>query len=98
MKLNMNIARNIATVIMMAAIAVMLFGCAATLPAVVKVPVPVACKETEPVRPIMPTDVLLPGAGLDRFVQASAAEIERREGYELELVTALRACIAPIAP
>ena len=94
----MNTIRNIGTVLMLAAIAVMLFGCAATLPAQVKVPVPVACKETDPVRPVMPTDVLLPGASLDRFVQASAAEIERREGYELELVTALRACIAPITP
>lgn len=96
MKVNMNLVRNIAAAIMVALALAMLFGCAATLPAQVKVPVPVACRETEPVRPVMPTDVLLPGSSLDRFVQASAAEIERREGYEVLLVTALRACITPI--
>lgn len=70
----------------------------ATMPTIVKVPVPVACKEKEPVPPIMPTDRLLPGASLDSFVQAASAEIERYEGYEGELRTALRACVAPIAP
>lgn len=74
-----------------------LTGCGATMQTV-KVPLPVACQEKEPDRPIMPTDRLLPGADLDAFVQAAAAEIERREGYETKLVTALRACISPIEP
>ena len=89
--------RNIGTVILLAAIAAMLFGCKGTMQTV-KVAVPVACMETEPQRPVMPTDRLLPGDGLDAFVQAASAEIERREGYETKLVTALRACIAPIEP
>lgn len=93
----MNTARNIGTVILLAAVLAMLFGCKATM-STVKVPVPVECKETEPVRPIMPTDRLLPGAPLDAVVQATTAEIERREGYEIKLVTALKACIAPIKP
>ncbi len=89
-------AHRIGFIIFMALIAVMLMGCRATMQTV-KVPVPVACQETEPTRPIMPTDRLLPGATNDAFVQAATAEIERREGYEGRLVTALRACIAPIA-
>lgn len=92
-----NALRNLGTIILLAAVAAMLLGCNATMTQV-KVPVPVACQETEPTRPIMPTDRLLPGAALDAVVQAAAAEIERREGYELKLVTALRACIAPIQP
>lgn len=91
----MNTARNIGTIILIAGIAAILMGCNATLTPI-KVPVPVECKETEPVRPIMPTDRLLPGASLDSFVQAAEAEIERREGYELKLVAALRACIEPL--
>lgn len=90
-----NTFRNIGTIIVLAAIAAMLMGCNATMTQI-KVPVPVACQETEPGRPVMPTDRLLPGAALDAVVQAATAEIERREGYEIKLVTALRACIAPI--
>lgn len=91
----MNTARNIGTIILLAAVAAMLMGCNATMTQI-KVPVPVACQETEPGRPVMPTDRLLPGASLDSFVQAAEAEIERREGYELKLVAALRACIEPL--
>jgi hypothetical protein len=94
----MDTVRNIATVIMLALIAIMLMACAAPLPVQVKIPIPVACRETEPEVPIMPTDQLSADATLDQFVQAVAAEIERRQGYEVQLVTALRACIAPINP
>ncbi len=62
----------------------------------VRVPVPVECRETVPERPAMPTEVLRPGASLDDFARAAMAELERREGYEGQLVAALRACTAPV--
>lgn len=64
----------------------------------VNVAVPVACQEPTPARPVMPTEALRPGATLDQFVQASTAEIERREGYEVQLVAALAICTRPIEP
>lgn len=81
------------------AAAVLLAGCA--VPRVelqrVSVPVPVQCQEPMPARPMMPTEGLRPPVTLDAFAAAAMAEIERREGYEIELVTALEACRAPIA-
>ena len=47
----------------------------------VKVPVPVECREPVPDRPVMPTKAL--------------AEIDRREGYQVRLRTALLICTAP---
>jgi hypothetical protein len=64
----------------------------------VNVAVPVACQEPTPTRPIMPTEALRPGATVDQFTQAAQAEIERREGYEGQLVAALAICTRPIAP
>lgn len=94
-----NTLRYIGTAILLAGIAAMLLGCGTMSTAqITKVPVPVACQETEPGRPVMPTEALAPEAPLDAFVQAAIAEIERREGYELKLRTALQACIAPITP
>lgn len=58
----------------------------------VNVAVPVACQEKEPERPVMPTEALRPGATVDQFTQAAQAEIERREGYEGLLRTALGIC------
>lgn len=82
------------------AVALMLAGCGATAPRVeiqrVNVAVPVACHEKEPDRPVMPTEALRPGATVDQFTQAAQAEIERREGYEGLLRTALAACTAPV--
>lgn len=79
-----------------------LTACAATRSHVeiqrVSIAVPLECKESIPARPIMPTEALRPGATVDQYVQASAAEIERREGYEVKLVTALEACTRPIEP
>lgn len=69
--------------------AVYLTGCAAEPQ---RVPVTVPCRVTMPARPIMPTESLTVDAALDAFVQAAAAEIERREGYEAELRAALGAC------
>ena len=81
------------------AAALMLTGCE-TVPRVeiqrVNVAVPVECKESTPARPAMPTEALRPGATVDQFAQAAMAEIERREGYEGQLRTALANCTAPI--
>lgn len=76
----------------------MLAGCAAPRVELqrVSVPVPVACQEPVPSRPAMPTEGLRPPVSLDAFAAAAMAEIERREGWELELVAALEACRAPI--
>lgn len=74
----------------------LLSACGASAPRVeiqqVKVAVPMPCQEPEPARPVMPTEHLAGDAGVDAYVQAAAAEIERREGYEDQLVTALRNC------
>lgn len=79
------------------AAAVLLVGCGAAPPArveiqQVKVPVPVPCDEPEPERPNMPTEQLPSGADVDMYVQAAGAELERREGYEILLRTALTNC------
>lgn len=79
--------------------ATLLTGCAAA-PLVevqrVSVPVPVECREPVPARPVMPTEALRPGTTVDDFARAAMAEIERREGYEGELLTALENCRAPM--
>lgn len=64
----------------------------------VNVAVPVECKEPIPDRPVMPTESLRPGATVDQFTQAAQAEIERREGYEVQLVAALAICTRPLKP
>lgn len=74
----------------------MLAGCGTVRTQRVSVPVPVACLEAEPARPVMPTQALAPGAAPFVLLRAALAEIDRREGYETELVTALRACTAPL--
>jgi len=80
------------------AVCLALPGCASMRGAVgVNVPVPIACQEPEPERPIMPTDALRPGVDEFTFTVTAQAEIEIREGYEGRLLTALRACRAPLA-
>lgn len=64
----------------------------------IKVPVPVQCQAQVPARPAMPTEALRPGVGLDPFVKAAQAEIERREGYEERLRAALAECVMPVVP
>lgn len=59
----------------------------------VKVPVPVKCQQTEPERPVMPTEFLSSNDSQDAKVAAVLAEIDIREGYEDKLRTALRACL-----
>ena len=81
------------------AIVALLAGCATAPPSTrVHTSVPVVCKEQEPERPVMPTDSLRPGAPPWLLHQSALAEIDRREAYEIKLVTALRACIAPLEP
>lgn len=76
----------------------MLAGCAAPRVELqrVSVPVPVQCQEPMPVRPSYPTESLRPPVTLDAFTAAAMAEIERREGFEGELVAALEACRRPV--
>lgn len=85
-----------AAVLMLAAL---LAGCAGA-PRVeiqrVNVSVPVECKEPVPARPVMPTDALRAGATVDDFARAAMAEIERREGYEGQLIVALENCRRPL--
>ena len=64
----------------------------------VNVAVPLECKEPIPDRPVMPTEALRPGATVDQFAQAAQAEIERREGYEGQLLAALVICTRAITP
>lgn len=60
--------------------------------------VPVECKEQVPDRPAMPTETLPADSKVDPYVQAAAAELKIREGYETKLRTSLEACTAPIQP
>lgn len=80
----------------------LLSACSVTPPRVeiqrVNVAVPVPCQEPTPARPVMPTEALRPGATIDQFTQAAQAEIERREGYEVQLVAALAVCTQPLQP
>ncbi len=78
------------------ALAVLLAGCG-TRPVIqtVNVPLPVPCQEIVPDRPTMPTKGMQPGTQLFVFITAAQAEIERREGYEGRLRTALLACTKP---
>ena len=73
-----------------------LTGCAATPPTRVQIPVPIECREPIPTRPAMPTEALLPGATPWVLLRAALAEIDRREGYELQLRAALVVCTAPV--
>ena len=93
--MNAKYSGNYSYAIALIAACALLTGCAATSTQV-KVPVPVECKEPVPDRPVMPTEGLASTATLDQFAQAAMAEIERREGYEVELLTALQACRTPI--
>jgi hypothetical protein len=73
-----------------------LCGCATAPSVPVRVPVPVECRVATPARPAMPTDSLTFADSLERKVKAALAELEIREGYELELLAALGICTAPL--
>jgi hypothetical protein len=66
----------------------------------VRVPLPIECREPVPARPAMPVEALRARPGpvdVDQFIQAALAELARREGYELRILTALNNCRAPVA-
>ena len=87
--------------ILLIAACALLAGCATKKHVAIQrvaVPVPVECRESVPARPVMPTESLGGTATLDQFAQAAMAEIERREGYEGELLAALENCRKPINP
>ena len=82
------------------AAAVIQVGCATSPEPVidvrtVNVAVPVPCREPMPEKPAFPMDGLKPGTSLNQFVSAALAETLVRDGYELQLETALRSCTAP---
>lgn len=75
----------------------LLTGCSTTpVLTEIKVAVPVECREEVPERPQMPTEQFTEKPNLFEFTKAAQAELERREGYEKKLRTALEACTAPI--
>lgn len=90
----MRAARQLIALVALSATGCATLGTSATI----NTAIPVACREREPDRPAMPTEGLRPGVKSFVFVTAAQAEIEIREGYEGQLVAALRACIKPIAP
>ena len=73
-----------------------LFAGCTTTPTLVKVPVPVECKEPVPDRPVMPTESLAPGVAAWELLRAALSEIDRREAYEIKLRAGLVACTTPI--
>lgn len=82
----------IALRLLVLAAAVSLTACGTPRLQTLKIPVPVECRVQTPARPVMPTEALASGVDLDRYVAASQAEIELREGYEGELRAALAIC------
>lgn len=62
----------------------------------VKVPVPVECRVDVPSRPAMPTEAFQVRPTVDDYTKASLAELKLREGYEIQLRTALQVCTEPL--
>jgi hypothetical protein len=84
-------------VVALFALGVVLTGCNATLPVLpARTAIPVECKEPMPQRPVMATSNIKPDTSLDASVAAYQAELAQRDGYEDDLVTALKACTKPI--
>lgn len=84
--------------IVLAVALAVLAGCTTTPRMVeVRVPVPVECRVAKPQRPAMPTESLTLSDSIERKVRALLAELELREGYEIQLAAALDACTTPQA-
>lgn len=88
--------RLLVLVVAVAALAYM-SGCSTLPPEIIEVRVPIdqPCQVAEPTRPRMDTEHLPVAAKVDVQARAMRAEIDRREAYEGQLRTALRACVAP---
>ena len=84
-----------ATMLLIAA-AVVLAGCAAPVERLVtvKVPVPVPCDVKVPERPAMPLEAIRAPYTVDAWIGRAIAQDGLRAAYELELETALGACVA----
>ena len=77
----------------MAALA-LLARCSTTPPATitVRVPVPVACTQAVPDRPLLSIDTMSPDLPLDVQARNMRADHDDRDGYEARLRAALEAC------
>ncbi|MEG1202946.1 MAG: hypothetical protein RSD57_19560 [Comamonas sp.] len=62
----------------------------------INIAVPVESRGPIPERPTMPTEQLAPGADAFQLLRAALAEIDRREGYEIQLRAALANCTRPL--
>ena len=69
-------------------------GCASIPSVAEKVEVPIECRVQAPTRPAMPSQHLTTADSLDTHIKTIQAEIDVREGYEIELRAALGACIS----
>lgn len=76
--------------------ALLLAACASTpLPGPVQevhIPVPVPCKAPDVARPAFAVDALPLNAGIWRQMQALRSERLQRQGYEIQLEAAVKAC------
>lgn len=68
------------------------------VPVPVHVTVPVECREPVPDRPAMPTELFAAKPTVDQLAVARAAEIEIREGYEVQLRHVAETCTKPLKP
>lgn len=73
---------------------VLLTGCAAPAPEVIRVPYAIPCQQSVPGRPAMPTDSLIPPVTVDAWIASAQSELDVREGYEIDLMARLLACTA----
>lgn len=88
-----------ARALLVLAIALLLAGCGSfgrSVPAVVKVAVPVPCQVSIPAMPVFPADTLTGAEDLFTLAKTLWADHQARKAYELELRVALEACTAPI--
>ena len=73
-----------------------LYGCASQppiqKPIEVHVPVTVPCKAPLPIRPAFVVDALPLGSGIWQQMAALRAERLQRQGFEIEMEAAIRAC------
>lgn len=84
---------RLAAVLMLAVLAFLLAGCESTARLVtINVPVTVACKVSDPARPVLWIDSGSVDAPLDVQTRNMRADHDARDGYEGELRAALKAC------